>query len=79
MHELTAGFRVAGAAQRLAVDGHLQTGERPAPAGEDVEHGLGLEHHEDIAEHVMGGHAVFEGEKGAQPGELRLGEVLHVV
>ena len=78
MHEVSAVLGVVGAAQGLAVDGDVLAGELATPAGEDVQQGLGLEGQQDVTKHVVGGRAVLQCKKAAQPRELGLGKVLHV-
>lgn len=67
-----------GAAQSLAINGHMPPLQRAAPALKQLQHRLRPQHHEDLAEHVMGGCPVLKSHEAAQPGRLRLGEVLHV-
>tara|TARA_R110002049_G_scaffold180948_1_gene347960 strand:+ start:1193 stop:1855 length:663 start_codon:yes stop_codon:yes gene_type:complete len=78
MDPVTAQLRIVSAAQSLAIDGHVQALKRSAPLAQNVEQGLGVQHHEDIAEDIVGRCPVLKGEKTAQPWQLTLGEILHV-
>lgn len=68
VHPVTTRLGIVGAAQGLAVNGHLQAFQGTALGAQDFNHRLGFDHDEDIAEDIVGRSTVLEGQKRRNQG-----------
>ncbi len=78
MHHASACGAIASSAHHFAINGDVLAAQVRAPVANDFDESGGPQCHEQVTEDVVRGRAVFERQKGAQPGPLGLREDLHV-